>query len=150
MSKIEAWLICTVLMGALAGCVSNQPTPLTPSEIGDLSVVVTLEFGDRSNETTSLSDRLENGSLTFDPVLVAPGTSAYRVMESLQIRENFTMEVTFYTFGPYIDTIDGVAGDDATYWSLEQNGTAATVGAGDLLIEADTDLAWVLADASAY
>ena len=43
----RAWLICTVLMGALAGCVSDQPTPLTPSEIGDLSVVVTLEFGDR-------------------------------------------------------------------------------------------------------
>jgi len=141
--------ILLVVTASFSGCVA-EPTPLEENEIGEISVVVTIDFSNRGNETANLEEQLTNGSITFEPVLIASGTTAYRVMEALQIRENFTMDVTFYTFGPYIHTIDGVAGNSDTYWSLEENGTASMVGAGDLEITADSNLAWVLASSAEY
>ncbi len=141
--------ILLIVTASFSGCVA-EPTPLEENEIGEISVVVTIDFANRGNETANLEERLTNGSITFEPVLISSGTTAYRVMEALQIRENFTMDVTFYTFGPYIHTIDGVAGDSDTYWSLEENGTASMVGAGDLEITADSNLAWVLAASAEY
>ena len=69
-----------VLSSTLAGCTS-ETEPLGEDEIGELSVVMTLDFVDQGNQTTNLADRLANGSITFDPILVAPNVSAYRVME---------------------------------------------------------------------
>ena len=75
-----------VLSATLAGCTS-ETEPLGEEEIGELSVVMTLDFVDQGNQTTNLGDRLTNGSITFDPILVAHNVSAYRVMEALQLRE---------------------------------------------------------------
>ncbi|MEC7198930.1 MAG: hypothetical protein VXW37_05865, partial [Candidatus Thermoplasmatota archaeon] len=113
-----------VFSSALAGC-TQENEALTDDEIGELSVVVTLDFLGEGNQTTNLADRLSNGSITFDPVLVAENVSAYRVMEALQLRENFTIDVTYYVgLGAFIHTIDGVSGaeDWSTYWGFYQDG----------------------------
>ena len=113
-----------LLSTTLAGCTS-ETEPLGEEEIGELSVVMTLDFVDQGNQTTNLEDRLMNGSITFDPILVAPNVSAYRVMEALQLRENFTIDVTYYVgMGAFIHTIDGVSGADdwSTYWGFYHDG----------------------------
>ena len=138
-----------VFSSALAGC-TQETEALTDDEIGELSVVVTLDFLDEGNQTTNLADRLSNGSITFDPVLVAENVSAYRVMEALQLRENFTIDVTYYVgMGAFIHTIDGVSGaeDWSTYWGFYQDGVMAEVGASTLLITSDTNLSWVITPA---
>ena len=134
------------LSSTLAGCTS-ETEPLTDDEIGELSVVLTLDFGEQGNQTTNLGDRLTNGSITFDPILVAHNVSAYRVMEALQLRENFTIDVTYYVgMGAFIHTIDGVSGADdwSTYWGFYHDGETAQVGASSYLITNDTHLSWVL------
>ena len=60
-----------ILSSTLAGCTS-ETEPLGEDEIGELSVVLTLDFEDQGNQTTNLADRLTNGSITFDPILIAP------------------------------------------------------------------------------
>ena len=135
-----------VFSSALAGC-TQENEALTDDEIGELSVVVTLDFLGEGNQTTNLADRLSNGSITFDPVLVAENVSAYRVMEALQVRENFTIDVTYYVgLGAFIHTIDGVSGaeDGSTYWGFYQDGVMAEVGVSTLLITSDTNLSWVI------
>jgi hypothetical protein len=126
---------------------------LQPEEIGELSVIVTLDFGDRGNETANLEERLTNGSITFDPVMVSNNTSAYRVMEALQLRENFSIDVTYYVgMGAFIHTIDGVSGasDYSTYWGFYENGEMAAVGASSLMITANTNLSWVMVSSTDY
>ena len=138
-----------IFSSALAGC-TQENGALADDETGELSVVVTLDFLDEGDQTTNLADRLLNGSITFDPVLVAENVSAYRVMEALQLRENFTIDVTYYVgMGAFIHTIDGVSGaeDWSTYWGFYQDGVMAEVGASTLLITSDTNLSWVITPA---
>ena len=138
-----------IISSALAGC-TQDAEPLTEDEMGELSVVVTLDFQGEGNQTTNLADRLSNGSITFDPVLVAENITAYRVMEALQLRENFTIDVTYYVgMGAFIHTIDGVSGADdwSTYWGLYQDGNMAEVGASGLYVTSDTHLSWILTPA---
>ena len=135
-----------LLSTTLAGCTS-ETEPLGEEEIGELSVVMTLDFVDQGNQTTNLGDRLTNGSITFDPILVANNVSAYRVMEALQLRENFTIDVTYYVgMGAFVHTIDGVSGaeDWSTYWGFYHDGEMAQVGASSYLITSDTHLSWVI------
>ena len=135
-----------LLSTTLAGCTS-ETEPLGEEEIGELSVVLTLDFVEQGNQTTNLVDRLTNGSITFDPILVAHNVSAYRVMEALQLRENFTIDVTYYVgMGAFVHTIDGVSGADdwSTYWGFYHDGELAQVGASSYLITSDTHLSWVI------
>ena len=135
-----------LLSSTLAGCTS-ETEPLGEEEIGEISVVLTLDFVDQGNQTTNLAGRLTNGSITFDPILIAPNVSAYRVMEALQLRENFTIDVTYYVgMGAFIHTIDGVSGADdwSTYWGFYHDGELSQVGASGYLITSDTNLSWVL------
>mgnify|MGYP001987521950 FL=1 len=146
--------ILMILTSTFAGCVSqSEPLPLEEDEIGELSVIVTLDFGERGNETANLEDRLTNGSITFEPVMVSNNTSAYRVMEALQLRENFSIDVSYYVgMGAFIHTIDGVAGasDYSTYWGFNENGEMASVGASGLMITSNTNLSWVMTSSADY
>ena len=135
-----------LLSSTLAGCTS-ETEPLGEEEIGEINVVLTLDFVDQGNQTTNLAGRLTNGSIIFDPILIAPNVSAYRVMEALQLRENFTIDVTYYVgMGAFIHTIDGVSGADdwSTYWGFYHDGELSQVGASGYLITSDTNLSWVL------
>ena len=135
-----------LLSSTLAGCTS-ETEPLGEEEIGEISVVLTLDFVDQGNQTTNLAGRLTNGSIIFDPILIAPNVSAYRVMEALQLRENFTIDVTYYVgMGAFIHTIDGVSGADdwSTYWGFYHDGELSQVGASGYLITSDINLSWVL------
>ena len=142
-------VLLIVTASALSGCTSDTD-PLAEDEIGDLSVVVTLNFVDQGDETTNLAERLDNGSITFDPVHVAPNVTAYRVMEALQLRENFTIDVTYYVgMGAFVHTIDGVSGADdwSTYWGFYHEGEMADVGASNFEITSDTNLSWIITPA---
>ena len=151
-SKKRTTLNITILIltaSALSGCTSDTE-PLAEDEIGDLSVVVTLDFVDQGNQTANLADRLNDGSITFDPVHVAPNVTAYRVMEALQLRENFTIDVTYYVgMGAFVHTIDGVSGADdwSTYWGFYHEGEMADVGASSFEITSDTNLSWIITPA---
>ncbi len=136
----------------LSGCTS-ETEPLADDEIGDLSVVVTLDFGDQGNQTANLVERLTDGSITFDPVLVAPNVTAYRVMEELQLRENFTIDVTYYVgMGAFVHTIDGVSGADdwSTYWGFYEEGEMAEVGASTFSITSNVNISWILTPSGDY
>ena len=154
MSKKYTLAIGMILIftSALAGCVQQtEPLPLTEDEVGEWSVVVTIDFADRGNETANLEDRLTNGSIPFEPIMVSNNTSAYRVMEALQLRENFSIDVTYYVgMGAFIHTVDGVAGaaDYSTWWGFTENGEMASVGASSLMISSNTTLGWILTDGS--
>lgn len=142
-------VLLIITASALSGCTSDTD-PLAEDEIGDLSVVVTLNFVDQGDETTNLAERLDNGSITFDPVHVAPNVTAYRVMEALQLRENFTIDVTYYVgMGAFVHTIDGVSGADdwSTYWGFYHEGEMADVGASSFEITSDTNLSWIITPA---
>ena len=149
-SKLTMTLaILIIAASALSGCTS-ETDPLAEDEIGDLSVVVTLDFVDQGNHTTNLEERLTDGSITFDPILVAPNITAYRVMEALQLRENFTIDVTYYVgMGAFVHTIDGVSGADdwSTYWGFYHEGEMADVGASSFEITSDTNLSWIITPA---
>ena len=136
----------------LSGCTS-ETEPLAEDEIGDLSVVVTLDFGDQGNQTANLAERLTDGSITFDPVLVAPNVTAYRVMEELQLRENFTIDVTYYVgMGAFVHTIDGVSGADdwSTYWGFYEEDEMAEVGASTFSITSNVNISWILTPSGDY
>ena len=142
-------VLLIITASALSGCTADT-APLAEDEIGDLSVVVTLNFVDQGDETTNLAERLDNGSITFDPVHVAPNVTAYRVMEALQLRENFTIDVTYYVgMGAFVHTIDGVSGADdwSTYWGFYHEGEMADVGASSFEITSDTNLSWIITPA---
>ena len=78
--------------------------------------------------------------------VVAPNVSAYRVMEALQLRENFTIDVTYYVgMGAFIHNRWRFRADDwSTYWGFYHDGETAQVGASSYLITNDTHLSWVL------
>ena len=72
-------------------------------------------------------------------------------MEALQLRENFSIDVTYYVgMGAFIHTVDGVAGaaDYSTWWGFTENGEMAAVGASSLMISSNTTLGWILTDGS--
>ncbi|HJN55726.1 MAG TPA: DUF4430 domain-containing protein [Candidatus Poseidoniales archaeon] len=154
MTKSGVSLLAAVfLMAAASGCIgrSGNPTSLSPNEKGEIPVTLSLDFKDRVSNVTHLGPRLVNGTITFDPLMVEEGLTAYRVMEAVQIRENFSLGVTYYVgMGPFIHTIDGVSGNQTAYWAFKMNGVDATVGPDSLTIVEETEFSWVLESVESY
>ena len=153
MSRVSLMFAMIIFSSSLLSGCTSETEPLAEDEIGDLSVVVTLDFGDQGNQTANLADRLTDGSITFDPVLVAPNVTAYRVMEELQLRENFTIDVTYYLgMGAFIHTIDGISGADdwSTYWGFYEEGEMAEVGASTFSITSNVNISWILTPSGDY
>ena len=153
MSRVSLMFAMIIVCSSLLSGCTSETEPLAEDEIGDLSVVVTLDFGDQGNQTANLAERLTDGSITFDPVLVAPNVSAYRVMEELQLRENFTIDVTYYVgMGAFVHTIDGVSGADdwSTYWGFYEEDEMAEVGASTFSITSNINISWILTPSGDY
>ena len=153
MSRVSLMFAMIIVSSSLLSGCTSETEPLAEDEIGDLSVVVTLDFGDQGNQTANLADRLTDGSITFDPVLVAPNVTAYRVMEELQLRENFTIDVTYYLgMGAFIHTIDGISGADdwSTYWGFYEEDEMAEVGASTFSITSNVNISWILTPSGDY
>ncbi len=153
MSRVSLMFAMIIVSSSLLSGCTSETEPLAEDEIGDLSVVVTLDFGDQGNQTANLAERLTDGSITFDPVLVAPNVTAYRVMEELQLRENFTIDVTYYVgMGAFVHTIDGVSGADdwSTYWGFYEEDEMAEVGASTFSITSNINISWILTPSGDY
>ena len=152
-TTLSRLLALSLVLATISGCLgqNDEPTPLTSDEVGEVMVTLTLDFKDGASNVTNLGSRLVNGSVTFEPLMVEEGITAYRVMEALQIRENFSIEVTYYVgLGPYIHTIDGVSGNQSAYWAFKENGVDATVGPSGLSITEETTLSWALQSIDSY
>ena len=152
-TTVSRLLALSLVFATISGCLgqNDEPTPLTSDEVGEVMVTLTLDFKDGASNVTNLGSRLVNGSVTFEPLMVEEGITAYRVMEALQIRENFSIEVTYYVgLGPYIHTIDGVSGNQSAYWAFKENGVDATVGPSGLSITEETTLSWALQSIDSY
>jgi len=153
MSRVSLMFAMIIVSSSLLSGCTSETEPLAEDEIGDLSVVVTIDFGDQGNQTANLAERLTDGSITFDPVLVAPNVTAYRVMEELQLRENFTIDVTYYVgMGAFVHTIDGVSGADdwSTYWGFYEEDEMAEVGASTFSITSNVNISWILTPSGDY
>ena len=153
MSRVSLMFAMIIVSSSLLSGCTSETEPLAEDEIGDLSVVVTLDFGDQGNQTANLAERHTDGSITFDPVLVAPNVTAYRVMEELQLRENFTIDVTYYVgMGAFVHTIDGVSGADdwSTYWGFYEEDEMAEVGASTFSITSNINISWILTPSGDY
>ena len=153
MTRVSLMFAMIIVSSSLLSGCTSETEPLAEDEIGDLSVVVTLDFGNQGNQTANLAERLTDGSITFDPVLVAPNVTAYRVMEELQLRENFTIDVTYYVgMGAFVHTIDGVSGADdwSTYWGFYEEDEMAEVGASTFSITSNINISWILTPSGDY
>lgn len=55
---------------------------------------------------------------------------------------NITFEYSAYSFGIYINSIDGVPTTSKAYWSLSLNGKAASVGADSVVLNDGDVVGW--------
>ena len=103
------------------------------------NVTVTLDFGDAgANATTFVNATTVN----FAGIVVTNDTSAYAATIAAARANGFAVGVTWYSFGPYVHTLDGVADDSGHYWALYHNGEYAKVGAGDLQLQDGDVVTW--------
>ncbi len=149
-------LVCLLCSPALSGCLSDNeslanPSPLSFDEVGPLNITVTIDFGRFSNESLSLVPEHNYTNITFSPLFASNGTTAFRIMEAIQARENFSIEVTYYagmgsepSSGAFVHTIDGVGQHPPEYWIVYHNDKRAEVGIGALKLSQDSTLYWVL------
>lgn len=115
------------------------------------NVTVTIDFGNLSSNSTTFFESTFNNtdvtSVTFENVFVKNDTSAYAATILASQTGGFSIDVTWYSFGPYIHTIDGVS-DSGYYWGLYHNGEYSMVGAGDLQLQDDDIVLWKVEEAT--
>ena len=111
------------------------------------NVTVSFDFGDLSNESATFFVSTFNNtnvtSVSYNNVVVKNDTSAYAATILASQTGGFSVDVTWYSFGPYIHTIDGVS-DDGYYWGLYHNGEYSMIGAGDLQLQDGDVVLWKL------
>lgn len=109
------------------------------------NVTVSLDFGDAGVNATTFANAT---TVSFTSIVVTNDTSAYAATIAAARANDFAVGVTWYSFGPYVHTIDGVAGDSGHYWELNHNGAYSMVGAGDLQLQDGDVVTWkyVVAD----
>ena len=109
------------------------------------NVTVIIDFGNFSANSTAFFESTFNNtnltSVTFKNVFVKNDTSAYAATILASQMGGFSVDVTWYSFGPYIHTIDGVS-DSGHYWGLYHNEEYAMIGAGDLQLQDDDVILW--------
>jgi hypothetical protein len=102
------------------------------------NVTVTIDFTNYSANATTFANMT---IVSFENIVVKNDTSAYAATITASRANNFSIEVTWYSFGPYLHTIDGVSNDNY-YWGLYHNGNYSMVGAGDLQLQDDDVILW--------
>ena len=132
-------LAAILLLNAVAwgGFMWLQEDPELSS--GSATVTVTLDFGNAGTNATTFANATV---VTLENITVTGDTTAYAAMLVAQRENGFVIEVTWYSLGPFIDTIDGVAGDSGHYWALYHNGEYASLGAGDLQLQDGDVVLW--------
>tara|TARA_B100000959_G_C14790389_1_gene545333 strand:+ start:310 stop:792 length:483 start_codon:yes stop_codon:yes gene_type:complete len=111
------------------------------------NVTVSFDFGELSNESvtffTSVFNNTNITSISYDNVIVTNDTSAYAATILASQIGGFSVDVTWYSFGPYIHTIDSVS-NDSHYWGLYHNGEYSMIGASDLQLQDGDVILWKL------
>ena len=134
-----------LLLNAVAwgGYVALQDDRETPA--ASANVTVSLDFGDAGANATTFANAT---TVSFAGIVVTNDTSAYAATIAAARANGFAVGVTMYSFGPYVHTLDGVAGDSGHHWELNHNGAYSMVGAGDLQLHDGDTIAWkyVVAD----
>lgn len=109
------------------------------------NVTVIIDFGNLSYKSVTFFATTFNNtnqtSVSFENITVKNDTSAYAATILASQVGGFSVDVTWYSFGPFIHTIDTVS-DDGYYWTLYHNGDYAPVGASDLQLQNDDIILW--------
>ena len=115
------------------------------------NVTVIIDFGNLSDKSAtffvSTFNNTNQTSVSFENITVKNDTSAYAATILTSQAGGFSVDVTWYSFGPFIHTIDTVS-DDGYYWALYYNGEYAPVGANDLQLQDDDIILWIIEAAS--
>ena len=109
------------------------------------NVTVIIDFGNLSDKSAtffiSTFNNTNQTSVSFENITVKNDTSAYAATILASQVGGFSVDVTWYSFGPFIHTIDTVSNDEY-YWALYHNGEYAPVCASDLQLQDDDILLW--------
>ena len=109
------------------------------------NVTVIIDFGNLSDKSAtffvSTFNNTNQTSVSFENITVKNDTSAYAATILTSQAGGFSVDVTWYSFGPFIHTIDTVSNDEY-YWALYHNGEYAPVGASDLQLQDDDIILW--------
>ena len=109
------------------------------------NVTVIIDFGNLSDKSAtffvSTFNNTNQTSVSFENITVKNDTSAYAATILASQVGGFSVDVTWYSFGPFIHTIDTVSNDEY-YWALYHNGEYAPVGASDLQLQDDDIILW--------
>ena len=109
------------------------------------NVTVSFDFGELSNKSAtffvSIFNNTDITSVSYEGIIVKNDTSAYAATILASQIGGFSLEVTWYSFGPYIHTIDSVS-DDSYYWGLYHNGEYSITGASDLQLQDGDVVLW--------
>ena len=139
-------LVAILLLNAIAwgGYVTLQNEPETVYRFHaplaeSANVTVSLDFGEAGANATTFTNAT---TVSFAGIIVANDTSAYAATIAAARAQDFAVGVTWYSFGPYVHTIDGVASDSGHYWVLYCNGAYSLAGAGDLQLQDGDVVLW--------
>ena len=109
------------------------------------NVTVIIDFGNLSDKSAtffiSTFNNTNQTSVSFENITVKNDTSAYAATILASQVGGFSVDVTWYSFGSFIHTIDTVSNDEY-YWALYHNGEYAPVGASDLQLQDDDIILW--------
>ena len=139
-------LVAILLLNTIAwgGYVTLQNEPETVYRYREplaesVNVTVSLDFGEAGANATTFTNAT---TVSFTGIIVVNDTSAYAATIAAARVQSFAVGVTWYSFGPYVHTIDGVASDSDHYWVLYYNGAYSLAGAGDLQLQDSDVVLW--------
>ncbi|WP_251211973.1 DUF4430 domain-containing protein [Adlercreutzia murintestinalis] len=126
---------------ACAGCAGSQTSSSSESSSASSEAVA---------QATSIAVSV---SVTgpADEVMLAPAVISLEedstALEALQA-SGLDVTVTESSFGPFVEAIDGVAGEGSAGWTYTVNGEMPQVSAGSCVVSDGDAVAWTYADAS--
>lgn len=86
--------------------------------------------------------RVEIEGLGSYSVTLEGNETAFDILVKAGQENNFAVGYTMYSFGPFVTSIGGKAGDSSHYWAFYYNGSYSMVGAGDQKVKNGDITTW--------
>lgn len=134
-------VLAVLLLAAGVGCASTDTSITADSGETRPADGVTASTDIQELQATIIVDLL--GDTTEYPIAVKVGGTVIDGM--VMAAEELSLEYTTVTdpsFGEYVDSIAGTAGDSEGFWALYVNGESSTVGAASYEIQEGDTITW--------
>lgn len=139
MSNIFKYASACALAAALVltGCASGAPS------LSDMDQTTREPASESAAEASGVAHvRVEDpdgdGSLAEADALLEDGTTALDALEAAV----HDVEVADSSFGPFVQSIAGIANEGSSGWTYAVNGEMPSVSAGECVLEADDEVVW--------